>query len=268
MGCWGVSVTVRVSARSEAYWKAGCRIAFDAREVVSMRCLHPAATSGTRGDPPRRTPDHHGTPDGGTGPQREGGRDTGATSRSSSRLGRCRAPPFPLGAPSAMEVHQPPGVTCPPPYALGWSVSTCSEATSSCRRYRLSVTSDCHRWSHDCRPVLCTVTRSPASAALKGAQTDSARTPPSAPSWPRNHGTGGVAMAEEIESISGLSQGGNSPWFVVVYTNGEEEHRAGTAPEANRLAVAAGLHLVPTSPRVFKWVRDPDAWRRPHRAGE
>ena len=75
-------------------------------------------------------------------------------------------------------------------------------------------------------------------------------------------------MAEEIESISGLSQGGDSPWFVIIYANGEEVHREGTAHDATTLATTAGLHLVPTSPRIFKWVRDPDAWRSPHRAGE
>jgi hypothetical protein len=75
-------------------------------------------------------------------------------------------------------------------------------------------------------------------------------------------------MAEEIESISGLSQGGESPWFVIVYVDGDEEHREGTAQEADGLATAAGLHRVPTPSRIFKWVRDPDAWRRPHRTGE
>jgi hypothetical protein len=76
-------------------------------------------------------------------------------------------------------------------------------------------------------------------------------------------------MVEEIESISGLSQGGDSPWFVIVFANGEEEHREGTVQEADTLATATGLHRVPTPPRIFKWVRDPDTWRRgPHRSGE
>jgi hypothetical protein len=73
-------------------------------------------------------------------------------------------------------------------------------------------------------------------------------------------------MTNEIISVSGLSHGGESPWFVVIYDDGDEEHRPGTQQEAMQVASDAGLQRVDTPARTFKWVRDPEAWHRPRRA--
>lgn len=78
----------------------------------------------------------------------------------------------------------------------------------------------------------------------------------------------GSSVPVEIESIAGrLAQGEDSPltWFVVTYSDGDEEHRQGTLLEATELASVHKL-VVPTAGRSFKWVRDPATWRPSHRA--
>jgi hypothetical protein len=46
-------------------------------------------------------------------------------------------------------------------------------------------------------------------------------------------------------------------WFVVAYSDGDEEHREGTLLEASQLAAQAGLTIVPTRAGSFQWVREP-----------
>jgi len=73
----------------------------------------------------------------------------------------------------------------------------------------------------------------------------------------------------EIESIAGrLAPGGDSPmiWFVVTYSDGDEEHRHGTLVEATELASTHDLVIVPAHGRSFRWVRDPDTLPLSHRA--
>jgi hypothetical protein len=68
----------------------------------------------------------------------------------------------------------------------------------------------------------------------------------------------------EIESIAGLLGPGDDSqltWFVVCYSDGDEEHREGTLLDASELASANGLDIVPTVARSFRWVRHPDTWR-------
>jgi hypothetical protein len=67
-------------------------------------------------------------------------------------------------------------------------------------------------------------------------------------------------VAIEIESIAGhLAAGDDSHlmWFVVCYSDGEEEHREGTLLDASELADRAGLTIVPTRSGSFQWVRNP-----------
>ena len=77
-------------------------------------------------------------------------------------------------------------------------------------------------------------------------------------------------MAVEIESIAGhLATGEDSRlmWFVVSYSDGDEEHREGTLLDASELATTAHLTIVPTRPGSFQWVRapirSPDVWHGP-----
>jgi hypothetical protein len=69
-----------------------------------------------------------------------------------------------------------------------------------------------------------------------------------------------VVVAEDIESIAGqvASDDSEPSWFVVTYTDGDEEHREGTLVEAGRLADEAGLILVPTHGKAVRWVRNPE----------
>jgi len=74
-------------------------------------------------------------------------------------------------------------------------------------------------------------------------------------------------VVTEIESIAGhLAAGDDShlTWFVVCYSDGEEEHREGTLLDASELAAGAGLSIVPTRAGSFQWVRspirDPEIW--------
>jgi len=46
-------------------------------------------------------------------------------------------------------------------------------------------------------------------------------------------------------------------WFVVCYSDGDEEHREGTLLDASQLAATAGLAIVPTRAGFFQWVRNP-----------
>lgn len=64
----------------------------------------------------------------------------------------------------------------------------------------------------------------------------------------------------EIESIAGqLAKGDDSQlmWFVVCYSDGDEEHREGTLLDASELAATADLVIVPTRTGTFQWVRNP-----------
>jgi hypothetical protein len=66
--------------------------------------------------------------------------------------------------------------------------------------------------------------------------------------------------ATEIESIAGHMADGDDAqltWFVVTYSDGDEEHREGTIEEATSLAATAGLSVAPASGRSFRWVRPP-----------
>lgn len=74
-------------------------------------------------------------------------------------------------------------------------------------------------------------------------------------------------MAIEIDSIAGHQANGddNDQWFVITYSDGDEEHRQGTKLDASELASTHDLVAVPTSGRSFRWVRDPDTWRPSHR---
>ena len=71
----------------------------------------------------------------------------------------------------------------------------------------------------------------------------------------------GVAMAREVERVTCLLNGRESPWFVVVYSDDQEEHRVGTPDDAAALAASEGLEQAPSSPRTIKWVRPADADR-------
>jgi len=66
-------------------------------------------------------------------------------------------------------------------------------------------------------------------------------------------------MAAEIESVTGpMATGENSAltWFVVSYSDGDEEYRQGTLLDASHLASTAGLHLDHTSVAgSFRWAR-------------
>jgi|GEM_PF-2080740 len=69
-----------------------------------------------------------------------------------------------------------------------------------------------------------------------------------------------MSVGGEIERIAGhLSAGEDSrlTWFVVSYSDGQVEHRAGTLFDASELAAAAQLTIVPTRAGFFQWVRDP-----------
>lgn len=79
----------------------------------------------------------------------------------------------------------------------------------------------------------------------------------------------GGSVAVVIESIAGRWPAGDDTpvaWFVVTYSDGDEEHRQGTLLEASELASTHDLIAVPTPARSFRWVRDPDIGRVPHRA--
>jgi hypothetical protein len=81
--------------------------------------------------------------------------------------------------------------------------------------------------------------------------------------------TQGGVVPVEVESIAGSLADGDDTrmtWFVVTYSDGDEEHRHGTLTEASELASTHGLVVVPSPGRSFKWVRDPGAWRPSHRA--
>jgi len=67
----------------------------------------------------------------------------------------------------------------------------------------------------------------------------------------------------QIESIAGVLEAGDDSvltWFVVVYSDGDEEHREGTLLDASVLATTAGLDIVPTRAGTFRWVRSPETW--------
>jgi hypothetical protein len=69
-----------------------------------------------------------------------------------------------------------------------------------------------------------------------------------------------VSGGAEIESITGqLAAGDDSrlTWFIVGYTDGDEEHREGTLLDASELAHTAGLTIVPTRTGTFQWVKEP-----------
>ena len=73
----------------------------------------------------------------------------------------------------------------------------------------------------------------------------------------------------QIESIAGVLATGEDSrltWFVVCYSDGDEEHREGTLLDASELAATAGLDVVPTNAGTFRWARNPETWRDPHRA--
>jgi hypothetical protein len=73
----------------------------------------------------------------------------------------------------------------------------------------------------------------------------------------------------EIESIAGRWSAGEDAqvtWFVITYSDGDEEHRQGTHHDASELASAAGLVIVPTAARSSRWMRSPAAARIPHSA--
>ncbi len=64
--------------------------------------------------------------------------------------------------------------------------------------------------------------------------------------------------ADQIESIAGrLAEGDDLQltWFVVTYSDGDEEHREGTLHDATDLAATAGLSVVAAPSRSFKWAR-------------
>jgi hypothetical protein len=65
-------------------------------------------------------------------------------------------------------------------------------------------------------------------------------------------------VAAEIESIAGhLATGdaGALMWFVIVYSDGDEEHREGTLVDATELASSAGLAVVPAPAGSYRWAR-------------
>ncbi len=69
-----------------------------------------------------------------------------------------------------------------------------------------------------------------------------------------------MSGGSEIERIAGrLAAGDDSrlTWFVVSYSDGDEEHREGTLLDASELAAAARLTIVPTRAGSFQWVREP-----------
>ena len=73
----------------------------------------------------------------------------------------------------------------------------------------------------------------------------------------------------QIDSIGGRwSADEDNPltWFVITYSDGDEEHRQGTRLDASELAAAASLVVVPASSRSSRWARSPEPWRVPHRA--
>ena len=75
----------------------------------------------------------------------------------------------------------------------------------------------------------------------------------------------------EIESIAGsraTDDDSHMTWFVVTYSDGDEEHRQGTIEDASELASTHDLVVVPSPGRSFRWVRDPGAWRPSHRAAQ
>lgn len=64
----------------------------------------------------------------------------------------------------------------------------------------------------------------------------------------------------DIETISGhLADDDDNRliWFVVCYSNGDEDHREGTLLDASELAATAELTIVPTRDGIFQWVREP-----------
>ncbi len=68
--------------------------------------------------------------------------------------------------------------------------------------------------------------------------------------------------ADQIESIAGHIAEGDDlqvTWFVVTYSDGDEEHREGTMREASDLAATAGLSSVAAPSRSFKWAREATA---------
>ena len=48
--------------------------------------------------------------------------------------------------------------------------------------------------------------------------------------------------------------------FIITYTEGVEEHRGGTLPEARVLAAEHGLVMVPAVGGWFQRVRDAETW--------
>jgi hypothetical protein len=69
-----------------------------------------------------------------------------------------------------------------------------------------------------------------------------------------------VSGGAEIESVTGQLKAGDDShltWFIVGYTDGDEEHREGTLLDASELAHAAGLTIVPTRSGSFQWLREP-----------
>ena len=82
-----------------------------------------------------------------------------------------------------------------------------------------------------------------------------------------------LSAGTDIEKISGhLAEGDDNRlmWFVVCFSNGDEEHREGTLLDASELAAEAGLTIVPTRAGTFQWVREPirspETWDGPAKA--
>ena len=76
-------------------------------------------------------------------------------------------------------------------------------------------------------------------------------------------------MVVQIDSIAGRWPADDEApltWFVITYSDGDEEHRQGTRLDASDLASAAGLVVVPTPSRSSRWARSAEAMRLPHRA--
>jgi hypothetical protein len=63
----------------------------------------------------------------------------------------------------------------------------------------------------------------------------------------------------QIDSIAGHEVDLDAPslWFLITYSDGDEEYREGTMRDVSDLAVAAGLSIFPARSQSFKWARTP-----------
>jgi hypothetical protein len=62
-----------------------------------------------------------------------------------------------------------------------------------------------------------------------------------------------------IDSIAGHAIDLDAPslWFLITYSDGDEEYREGTMQDVSDLATASGLSVFPARSQSFRWARTP-----------